>query len=290
MTESDYANPHVLVDTSWVAAYLEDHSVRLVEVEASGQRYATGHIPGAVALDWRSDLQSQSMRDFVTREEFEALMASRGIANDTIVVFYGDSANLYAACAFWLFKLYGHRDCRILDGGRAQWEAGERQFSSATPDFAPSAYRAQAADLSLRAFRDQVLAHIYANEPLVDARSPAEYAGTPASGRPLHPTSHAHEGAQRAGHIPTARNVPWTATTNPGGGFKRAAELHELYRVEGISPDQPVITYSNTGERSAHTWFVLTQLLGYPDVRNYDGSWTEWGSLVRAPIERGAGE
>lgn len=276
-----YANPDALVDTAWVAAHLDDPQVRLVEVDEDRWLYAAGHIPGALCLNLHADLESQTVRDYVTREEFEALLASRGITPDTIVVLYGDGANRDAASAFWLFKLYGHRDCRILDGGRDKWVAEGRPLSRETPRVAPASYRAQPADLTLRAFRDQVLAHIYAGWPLVDVRSPDEFAGMP--------DESGGEDAQRAGHIANARNVPWSDAINADGTFKRAAQLRARYLAAGIGPDEPVITYSNSGKRSGHTWFVLSQLLGYPDVRNYDGGWSEWGSLVRAPIERATG-
>jgi len=243
--------------------------------------YETGHIPGAVKLDWHTDQQSQLIRDFVTKEEFEALLASRGIANDTIVVFYGDRNNWYAAYTFWLFRMYGHRELRLMDGGRAKWEAESRPYTREVSAYPQTSYTAHEADESLRAFRDQVLEHFQAGKPLIDVRSPQEY-----SGEVIHMASYPQEGAQRAGHIPTAQNIPWATAANADGTFKGASELREIYGGRGITPDQPVIAYCRIGERSAHTWFVLTQLLGYPDVRNYDGSWTEWGSLVRAPIER----
>lgn len=277
----DDANSNVLVERGWVAAHLDDPEVRLVESDVDDRLYETGHISGAVKLDWYADLQSRLTRDFVTREEFEALMAACGIANDMTVVFYGDRHNCYAAYTYWLFKLYGHRDCRIMDGGRTKWEAEGRAFTRETPPIPPSAYRAQPADLSIRAFRDQVLAHVYAGNPLVDARSPEEYAG-----QLVDPPEYPREDPQRAGHIPTAVNVPWLTATNADGTLKGAAELRAAYLERGIRPDQEVIAYGHAGECSAHTWFVLTQLLGYPTVRNYDGSWTEWGNLVRAPIEK----
>jgi thiosulfate/3-mercaptopyruvate sulfurtransferase len=276
-----YANPDVLVSTEWVAQHLDDPKVRLVESDEDVLLYETGHIPGAVKIDWHEDEQDPVMRDFINREQFERLMASRGIANDTTVVFYGDRNNWYAAYTYWLFKMYGHEDCRIMDGGRAKWEAEGRPYTREVPSYPPTQYTAQEADLSIRAFRDQVLAHMQAGKPLVDVRSPDEY-----SGKVIHMANYPQEGAQRAGHIPTAKNIPWATAANPDGTFKPAAELREIYQGQGITPDQPVIAYCRIGERSAHTWFVLTQLLGYPDVRNYDGSWTEWGSLVRAPIER----
>lgn len=276
-----YANPDVLVETEWVAAHLDDPKVRLVESDEDVLLYEVGHIPGAVKLDWHTDQQSQLIRDFVTKEEFEQLMSARGIANDTTVVFYGDRNNWYAAYTYWLFKMYGHKDCRLMNGGRAKWEAEGRPYTRDVPSYPATEYKAQEADLSIRAFRDEVLSHMQAGRPLVDVRSPDEY-----SGKVIHMANYPQEGAQRAGHIPTAQNIPWATAANADGTFKSAGELREIYGGKGITPDQPVIAYCRIGERSAHTWFVLTQLLGYPDVRNYDGSWTEWGSLVRAPIER----
>jgi len=277
-----YANPDALVGTEWVAAHLDDPKVRVVESDEDVLLYETGHIPGAVKLDWHEDQQDPVVRDFVNKEQFEQLMSSRGIANDTTVVFYGDRNNWYAAYTYWLFKMYGHQDCRIMNGGRAKWEAEGRPLTRETKQYPPTQYRAQEPDLSIRAFRDQVLEHMQAGKPLVDVRSPDEY-----TGKVIHMANYPQEGAQRAGHIPTAQNIPWATAANEDGTFKGAEQLREIYGGRGVTPDQPVIAYCRIGERSAHTWFVLTQLLGYPDVRNYDGSWTEWGSLVRAPIEKG---
>jgi thiosulfate/3-mercaptopyruvate sulfurtransferase len=280
-TTNGYANPEALVSTEWVAAHLDDPQVRLVESDEDVLLYETGHIPGAVKLDWHTDQQSQLIRDFVTKEEFEALLASRGIANDTTVVFYGDRNNWYAAYTFWLFRMYGHGDLRLMDGGRAKWEVEGRPYTREVSTYPQASYTAKEADESLRAFRDEVLTHFQAGKPLIDVRSPQEY-----SGEVLHMANYPQEGAQRGGHIPTAKNIPWGIAANENGTFKDASALREIYGGQGITPDQPVVAYCRIGERSAHTWFVLTQLLGYPDVRNYDGSWTEWGSLVRAPIER----
>jgi len=277
-----YANPDALVGTEWVAAHLDDPKVRIVESDEDVLLYETGHIPGAVKLDWHEDQQDPVVRDFVNKEQFEQLMSSRGIANDTTVVFYGDRNNWYAAYTYWLFKMYGHQDCRIMNGGRAKWEAEGRPLTRETKQYPPTQYRAQEPDLSIRAFRDQVLEHMQAGKPLVDVRSPDEY-----TGKVIHMANYPQEGAQRAGHIPTAQNIPWATAANEDGTFKGAEQLREIYGGRGVTPDQPVIAYCRIGERSAHTWFVLTQLLGYPDVRNYDGSWTEWGSLVRAPIQKG---
>ncbi len=276
-----YANADVLVETDWVAQHLNDPKVRIVESDEDVLLYELGHIPGAVKIDWHTDEQDPVVRDFIGKEGFERLMSARGIANDTTVVFYGDRNNWYAAYTYWLFKMYGHRDCRIMNGGRAKWEAEGRPLTREVSQYPPTEYRAQEPDESIRAFRDEVLEHMKAGKPLVDVRSPEEY-----SGQLVSMANYPQEGAQRAGHIPGAKNIPWATAANPDGTFKSAGELREIYEGKGITPDQPVVAYCRIGERSAHTWFVLTQLLGYPDVRNYDGSWTEWGSLVRAPIER----
>jgi thiosulfate/3-mercaptopyruvate sulfurtransferase len=281
---AEYANPNVLVDTDWVAQHLNDPQVRIVESDEDVLLYDVGHIPGAVKLDWHTDQQDPVIRDFVQKEQFEQLMSSRGIANDTTVVFYGDRNNWYAAYTYWLFKMYGHRDCRIMNGGRAKWEAEGRELVRDTPSYPATQYHAQEPDLSIRAFRDQVLEHMQAGRPLVDVRSPQEY-----SGELLHMANYPQEGAQRGGHIPTAKNIPWGTAANADGTFKSASELREIYGGKGITPDQPVIAYCRIGERSAHTWFVLHELLGQQNVKNYDGSWTEYGSLVGVPIELGVG-
>jgi len=277
-----YANPDALVGTEWVAAHLDDPKVRVVESDEDVLLYETGHIPGAVKLDWHEDQQDPVVRDFVNKEQFEQLMASRGIANDTTVVFYGDRNNWYAAYTYWLFKMYGHQDCRIMNGGRAKWEAEGRPLTRETKQYPPAQYRAQEPDLSIRAFRDQVLEHMQAGKPLVDVRSPDEY-----TGKVIHMANYPQEGAQRAGHIPTAQNIPWATAANEDGTFKGAEQLREIYGGRGVTPDQPVIAYCRIGERSAHTWFVLHELLGQQNVKNYDGSWTEYGSLVGVPVVLG---
>jgi thiosulfate/3-mercaptopyruvate sulfurtransferase len=279
-----YANSSALVDTEWVASHLDDPNVRLVESDEDVLLYDTGHIPGAVMIDWHQDQQDPLIRDFIDKAQFETLMSSRGISNDTTVVFYGDRNNWYAAYTFWLFKMYGHRDIRLMNGGRAKWEAEERPLTTEKPDLPATEYTAQEVDYSIRAFREQVLAQVQAELPLIDVRSPDEY-----TGKVTHMANYPQENAQRGGHVPTARNIPWSTAANADGTFKSAAELQEIYGSRGITGHQPVISYCRIGERSAHTWFVLSQLLGYTDVRNYDGSWTEWGSLVRAPIEQGEG-
>ncbi len=279
-----YAHPEVLVSTEWVAEHLDDPQVRIVESDEDVLLYETGHIPGAVKIDWHTDEQDPLRRDFVNKEQFEQLMASKGIANDTTVVFYGDKNNWYATYTFWLFTLYGHQDCRVMNGGRTKWEAEGRPLVRDVPSYPATQYTAKEPDLSIRAFRDEVLRE-YVNasggKALVDVRSPQEY-----KGELLAMVGYEQEGAQRAGHIPGARNIPWAKAANPDGTFKSPEELRALYEGEGVTPDKDVVAYCRIGERSSHTWFVLTRLLGYQHVKNYDGSWTEWGSLVGVPIEK----
>jgi thiosulfate/3-mercaptopyruvate sulfurtransferase len=278
-----YANPDILVSTQWVAEHLDDPTVRLVESNEDILLYDLGHIPGAVQIDWQKDLNDALRRDYLTRQDFEVLMAINGIANDTTVVFYGDKNNWWATYAFWVFQLFGHSKAKVMDGGRAKWEAEGRPMTKVEPTYPKTVYRAQArADYKIRAYRDQVLAHVQAGLPLVDVRSPAEY-----SGELLHMPNYPQEGALRGGHIPGAKNVPWARAANADGTFKSADELRAIYEAEqGLKPDDTVVAYCRIGERSSHTWFVLTYLLGYPNVRNYDGSWTEWGNLVGVPIEK----
>lgn len=280
---SSYVHPEVLVDTDWVAAHKSDPQVRIVEADEDPLLYeAMGHIPGAVKLDWHVDVQDPVRRDFVNKQAFEALMSRYGINNDTTVVFYGDKNNWYAAYSYWLFKLYGHKDARLMNGGRTKWEAEGREYTKDVPQFAVTEYTASEADPALRAFRRQVEDHLAAADAvLVDVRSNDEY-----TGKLLHMVNYPQEGAQRGGHIPGAQNIPWATAANADGTFKSAEELLQIYGDKGITPEKNVIAYCRIGERSAHTWFVLTQLLGYPSVRNYDGSWTEWGNLVGAPIEK----
>jgi len=282
MAASGYAHPEVLVETDWVAEHLNDSSLRFVEADEDILLYEQGHMPGAVKLDWLVDVQDAVRRDFVDKAGFEALLSRWGIANDTTVVFYGDRNNWYAAYSFWLFRYYGHTKAVIMNGGRAKWVAEGRPLTRDVPKPAATSYTAQEPDPRLRAFRDDVQATIGSSgTSLVDVRSPAEY-----SGEKLHMEGYEQEGAQRAGHVPGAQSIPWATAANADGTFKSADELTAIYEGKGVTPDKPVIAYCRIGERSAHTWFVLTQLLGYPNVRNYDGSWTEWGSLVRAPIEK----
>lgn len=288
-TTTTYAHPEALVTTEWVAQHLDDPTVRIVEADEDPLLYeAVGHIPNAVKLDWHVDVQDPVRRDFVDKTAFEALLSRYGIGNDTTVVFYGDKNNWYAAYSYWLFTLYGHRDARVMNGGRTLWEAENRAYTKDVPQFAPTSYTAQDANLAIRAFRRQVESLLEGGQvsgggaALVDVRSPDEY-----TGKLVHMVNYPQEGASRGGHIPGAQSIPWTTAANPDGTFKSAEELRAIYGGKGISPDKEVFAYCRIGERSAHTWFVLTQLLGYPNVRNYDGSWTEWGNLVGAPIKQG---
>jgi thiosulfate/3-mercaptopyruvate sulfurtransferase len=283
--DSGYAHPEVLVSTDWVAEHLDDPNVRIVESDEDILLYDLGHIPGAVKLDWHTDLQNEVERDFIDKAGFERLMSSAGISNDTTVVFYGDRNNWYATYTFWLFRMYGHKDCRIMDGGRTRWEAEGRPMEREYPSYPATNYVAQEADLSIRAFRDDVMAMVKTGDPrMVDVRSPQEY-----TGEVIHMVNYPQEGAQRGGHVLGARNIPWGTAANADGTFKSAVELKTIYEDDkGITPDNPTITYCRIGERSSHTWFVLKYLLGHEDVRNYDGSWTEWGSMVGVPIAKGA--
>ncbi|MCC6177250.1 MAG: sulfurtransferase [Chloroflexi bacterium] len=285
MAANTYAHPEVLVETDWLAEHLNDQNLRIVEADEDILLYEQGHVPGAVKLDWLVDVQDPLSRDFVDKAGFEQLMSRWGIANDTTVVFYGDKNNWYAAYSFWLFRYYGHEKALIVNGGRAKWIAEGRALTRDVPSFPATTYTAREPDPKLRAYRDDVLKTLSDQGcALIDVRSPAEY-----TGEKLHMEGYPQEGAMRGGHVPGAKNIPWGTAANENGTFKSAEELRQIYGARGITPDRQVIAYCRIGERSAHTWFVLTQLLGYPEVRNYDGSWTEWGSLVRVPIEKGAG-
>ena len=277
-----YARPEMLVETDWVAAHLDDPSIRLVESDEDILLYDTGHLPGAVKIDWFTTLQAPLARDFIDRDAFEQLCSSLGISNDTTVVFYGDKNNWFACYSLWLFVYYGHLHLKIMNGGRLKWMQEGRPLVHEMPQVAPAEYHALPPDLSIRAYRDEVFRHLERGLPLVDVRSPQEY-----SGELLHMPGYPQEGAQRGGHIPGAANIPWALAVNQADStFKPVEELRALYTARGILPDRPIVAYCRIGERSAHTWFVLKFLLGYPDVRNYDGSWTEWGNLVGAPIEK----
>ncbi|HLG51356.1 MAG TPA: sulfurtransferase [Chloroflexota bacterium] len=277
-----YAHPEVLVETQWVADHLSDPNVRIIEVDVDTAAYETGHIPGAVAWNWQTDLSDRVRRDLIPKAELERLLGRIGATRDTTLVLYGDNNNWFAAWAFWQLKIYGHRDARLMNGGRKKWIAENRPLDTSVPTFTPTTYVADEPDLSIRAFRDQVLESLGRPESvLVDVRSPREY-----SGELLAPENLPQEGAQRGGHIPGAVNIPWSMAVNEDGTFKSPEQLAEIYRSKGVTPDKQVTAYCRIGERSSHTWFVLKYLLGYPNVRNYDGSWTEWGSLVGVPIER----
>jgi thiosulfate/3-mercaptopyruvate sulfurtransferase len=278
----DYAHPEVLVDTDWVAAHLNDSNVRIIESDEDALLYETGHIPGAVKVDWFTTLQAPVMRDFLTKASFEQLCSNLGISNDTTVVFYGDKNNWFACYAFWLFEYYGHQMLRIMNGGRLKWTQEKRPLSREVPGYPRTQYLAKPPRKEIRAFRDDVFNQIGQKLPLVDVRSPQEY-----SGELLHMANYPQEGAMRGGHILGAVNIPWSKAMNTDNGtFLPAKELKELYAGKSITPDKEIVAYCRIGERSSLTWFVLKYLLGYPRVRNYDGSWTEWGNLVGAPIEK----
>ncbi|HEU0021073.1 MAG TPA: sulfurtransferase [Dehalococcoidia bacterium] len=277
-----YAHPESLVDTQWVADHGKDANVRLVEVDVDTSAYQQGHIAGAVGWNWQSQLQQSLRRDLISKEEIEQLLGRSGIDNNTTVVLYGDNNNWFACWAFWQLKYHGHRDVRIMNGGRAKWEAEKRPLTAAVTSAAPRSYRASGPNESIRAYRDQVLAWTKAgNVALVDVRSPDEF-----SGKLLAPPNIPQEGSQRGGHIPGAASIPWGQAVSADGTFKSADDLRALYGGKGIDGSKDTVAYCRIGERSSHSWFVLTQLLGYNNVRNYDGSWTEWGSIVGAPIEK----
>lgn len=280
---TNYAYPEVLVKTDWVAQHHKDPNVRIVEVDVDTSAYAEGHVPGAVAWAWNTQLSDPIQRDILSTEDFEKLMADSGISNDTTVILYGDNNNWFAAWAFWQMKIYRHREVGIMDGGRKKWIAESRELTTEVPSAARTTYKASTQDFSLRALLPQVQA---ANKeqtvPLVDVRSPQEFTGEILAPPGLPET------CQRGGHIPGARNIPWGKACNDDGTVKSFDELKALYAAEGIDGSKPVIAYCRIGERSSHTWFVLKYLLGYQNVSNYDGSWTEWGNLVGAPVEKGA--
>ncbi|HIF43908.1 MAG TPA: sulfurtransferase [Dehalococcoidia bacterium] len=277
-----YAHPESIVTTDWVSEHGSDANVRLVEVDVDTAAYDAGHIAGAVGWNWKSELQQTLSRDLVTKEGMEQLLGSAGIDNGTTVVLYGDNNNWFAAWAFWQMKYYGHDDVKLMNGGRAKWEAEGKPLTTDAANHGSKSYNAKAANEDIRAYRDQVLSKVNASSiSLVDVRAPAEY-----SGELLAPEALPQEGAQRGGHIPSAANVPWGQAVAEDGTFKSADDLQALYGGKGIDGSKETIAYCRIGERSSHTWFVLTQLLGHTNVRNYDGSWTEWGSIVGAPIER----
>ncbi|MCK6578755.1 MAG: sulfurtransferase [Anaerolineae bacterium] len=284
MSNQGYAHPEALVSTEWLAEHLNDPSIRIIESNEDPLLYPSGHVLGAVQVDWTTDLNDQLRRDYITREGFEKLASSIGITPETTLIFYGDKNNWWAAYAFWVFQLFGHKNARLVNGGRLKWEKEGRPLVRDVPTYPATAYRAPERDDSrIRAFRDEVLAHVNAGKPLVDVRSPAEY-----TGERLHMPDYPNEGALRGGHIPGAKSVPWARAANPDDGtFKSGEDLRAIYEGEkGLKADDEIIAYCRIGERSSHTWFVLTYLLGYSNVRNYDGSWTEWGNSVGVPIEK----
>lgn len=279
-----YTHPEVLVSADWVEGHLNDAQVRVVESDEDILLYGMGHIPGSVMIDWQGDLQDQLVRDYIDAEKFAAICSRAGITPKTTVVFYGDKSNWWACYAFWAFKLFGHEDCRILNGGRKLWIDQGRPTTTETPTYAPTSYIVGDRDeAAIRAFRDEVLAHSKAGRPLLDVRSPKEF-----TGERTHMEEYPQEGSLRGGHIPGAVSVPWARAVHDDGTFKSADQLKAIYQGEvGLKPEDEIVAYCRIGERSSLTWFVLTYLLGYPKVRNYDGSWCEWGNLVRAPIAKG---
>jgi thiosulfate/3-mercaptopyruvate sulfurtransferase len=284
MQNTTYANPEVLVTTEWVAEHIDDPNVRIIESNEDNLLFASGHINNAVQVDWTTDLNDQLRRDYLHKEGFEKLMSRIGVTRDMTVVFYGDKNNWWACYAFWVFQLFSHKNAKIMNGGRLKWEKEKRPLTREVPKIFPTGYSAPVRDdFKIRAFHDQVLNHIREGKLLVDVRSPEEY-----SGERLHMPDYPNEGALRGGHIPGAKSIPWAKAVNTEDGtFKSVEQLKELYENEnGLKKDEEIIAYCRIGERSSHTWFVLKYLLGYPNVRNYDGSWTEWGNLVNVPIEK----
>ncbi len=279
---ANYAHPESLVETQWVADNLKDPKIRLVEVDVDTAAYGEGHIPGAIGWNWKTDLEEQLERDILRPDTFEKLLSRSGIANDTTVILYGDNNNWFATYAFWHVKLYGHADARVMNGGRAKWITEGRPMTKETPSHPATKYQAKDPDKSIRVLRSQVVDSVgKAGLGLVDVRSPKEF-----SGEILAPENLPQEGAQRGGHIPGAANIPWSQAVREDGTFKSVEELKQLYQGKGITPDKEIIAYCRIGERSSHSWYVLKYLLGYPKVLNYDGSWTEYGSLVNVPIEK----
>ena len=278
---AEYAKD-VLVEPEWLEQHLDDDSIRIVEVDENPGLYREAHIPGAIGFDWREDLQDQVKRNFLGPREFAELFGSRGVSSDHQVILYGDRNNWFAAYTYWYLKYYGHGNVRLLNGPRERWISDGRRTSTEVPSYPPASFTAKKGDAAIRAKREEVLAALGESRKLVDVRSPAEY-----SGELISPPGYEQEGAQRGGHIPGAASIPWAQAVKEDGTFKSADDLRELYGGKGVLSDEPIIAYCRIGERSAHTWFVLHELLGEPDVKNYDGSWTEWGNLVDVPIEKG---
>jgi thiosulfate/3-mercaptopyruvate sulfurtransferase len=285
---TDYAKPEVLVSTDWVLEHHQDEGVRIVEVDEDILLYEQGHIPNAVKLDWHTELQRPDIRDFVDEAGFAELMKEKGISNDTTVILYGDKSNWWAAYAYWFFKYNGHKDVRLMNGGRQKWVAEAKPTTDDASSVSVGSYKVPYRDQSIRAYATDVMKHIInvqeGKGAMVDLRSPAEF-----TGEKLHMPEYPQEGAQRGGHIPGAKSIPWAQAVQEDGTFKSADELKDLYSGKGVTEDKDIIAYCRIAERSSHSWFVLKELLGYPRVRNYDGSWTEWGNMVGAPIEQGQG-
>ncbi len=289
LEDRGYVNADLLVSTQWVANHLDESDIRIVESDEDVLLYDIGHIPGAVKIDWHEDLQDPTVRDFIDTSAFASLLGRFGINNETTLIFYGDKNNWWAAYAYWFFAYMGHTNMKIMDGGRKKWEVEGRPLTRDVPQYQQTSYKPQPMRRELRAYRNDVLDHIgYRNlekindgKPLVDVRSPGEY-----SGELLHMPDYPQEGALRGGHIPGAKNIPWGRAVDVDGTFKSGDELRELYASQDVTSDKDIVTYCRIGERSAHTWFVLHELLGYPSVKNYDGSWTEWGNVIGVPIER----
>ncbi len=284
IAEKGYAKPEVLVSTAWLANHLDDPKIRVIESDEDVLLYETGHIPGAQKVDWHQDLNDPVQRDYVSAGQFEKLLRAKGIDESTTVVFYGDKNNWWAAYAFWVFQLFGFTNAKLLDGGRIKWEQEGRPFTTDVPRLSPTGYKAPArSDEKIRAFFQEARKHSEGGKPLIDVRSPEEF-----TGQRIHMPDYPQEGTLRGGHIKGARSVPWARAANPDGSFKDAESLRAIYEKEkGLKKGDDIIAYCRIGERSSHTWFVLTYLLGYDRVRNYDGSWTEWGNAVRVPIETG---
>jgi thiosulfate/3-mercaptopyruvate sulfurtransferase len=280
-----YVHPEVLVSADWVEEHRNDPKVRIVESDEDVLLYDMGHVPGAVKIDWQGDLQDQIIRDYINAEKFAQICSRSGIANDTTVVFYGDKSNWWACYAFWAFKLFGHQDCRVMNGGRKLWSDQKRPVTTEVPQYPPTEYKVGPGnEEKIRVFRDAVMDHTRSGKPLLDVRSPKEF-----TGEKTHMEDYPQEGSLRGGHIPGAVSVPWSRAVNDDGTFKTADELKAIYEDEvSLKPTDDIVAYCRIGERSSLTWFVLTYLLGYSKVRNYDGSWCEWGNLVRAPIAKGA--
>jgi thiosulfate/3-mercaptopyruvate sulfurtransferase len=279
---AEYAHPEVVVSTEWVSQHSQDPNIKIVESDEDVLLYEVGHIEGAVKIDWQTDLQDQLIRDYIDKAKFEKLLSEKGIANDTTVVFYGDKNNWWACYAYWVFKLFGHEKALVMNGGRQKWVEEGRPMTKEVPNYPKAAYKVSGVNESIRAFRDDVTKHLGTKKPLIDVRSPKEF-----TGELLHMEAYPQEGALRGGHIPGAKNVPWATAVKEDGTFKSADDLKAIYVDDkGLKKGDDVIAYCRIGERSSHTWFVLTYLLGFDKVRNYDGSWTEWGNLVKAPIEK----